>query len=151
MPYSPLAHPLARLLPPKLVQISSTSQNSAAQVAQLARLRPARCTTLRQELCPLHHGKISGCPLRHGDLGSLARYLSLIPQLHPKETHPTTSWWIQVHFNPCQGRHLLQEGFGMSSSPVLCRQGAGHDVISFEAWLQMRFVPKQVVRHEPSM
>ena len=31
--------------------------------------------------------------------------------------------------SPCQGRHLLQEGFGLSSSPGLCRRGAGWDVI----------------------
>ena len=47
--------------------------------------------------------------------------------------------------------YMLQEGFGLSSSPILRRQGAGHDVISFEAWLRMRFVPKQAVQHEPSM
>ena len=30
---------------------------------------------------------------------------------------------------PCQGRHLLQEGFGLSSSPRLHGRGAGRDVI----------------------
>ena len=46
---------------------------------------------------------------------------------------------------------LLQEGFGLSSSPVLRGRGAVRDVIPFEAGSRMRFVPKQVVRHGPSM
>ena len=46
---------------------------------------------------------------------------------------------------------VLQEGFGLSSSPILRRQGAGHDVISFKVGVWMRFVPKQAVRQEPSM
>ena len=73
----------------------------------------------------MHCREIAGFPLHHGNLGSLAHYLSPLPQLHPNETHPTTSWWTQVRLNPCQGRHLLQEGFGLPSSPVLLRQGAG--------------------------
>ena len=44
-------------------------------------------------------------------------------------THPNLSWWTQMHLNPCQGRHLLQEGFGLSSSPGLRGRGAGWDVI----------------------
>ena len=61
-----------------------------------------------------------GLPTVHcGDLGSLAHYLSPLPQLHPNETHPILSWWTQARLNPCQGRHLLQEGFGLSSSPIL--------------------------------
>ena len=46
---------------------------------------------------------------------------------------------------------MLQEGFGLSSLPILHGQGAVHDVISFKAWFQMRFVPKQAVQCEPSM
>ena len=46
---------------------------------------------------------------------------------------------------------LLQEGFGLSSSPILRGRGAGRDVIPFEAGLRMRFVPKQAVRRRPSM
>ena len=46
---------------------------------------------------------------------------------------------------------VLQEGFGLSSSPVLHGRGAGRNVIPFEAGLRMRFVPKQVVQCRPSM
>ena len=46
---------------------------------------------------------------------------------------------------------MLHEGLRLSSSPGLHGRGAGQDVISFEAWLRMRFMPKQVVRCEPSM
>ena len=46
---------------------------------------------------------------------------------------------------------VLQEGFGLSSSPVLRGRGTGRDVIPFEAGLRMRFVPKQAVRRGPSM
>ena len=46
---------------------------------------------------------------------------------------------------------VLQEGFGLSSSPVLRGRGAGRDVIPFEAGLRMRFVPKQAVWRGPSM
>ena len=52
---------------------------------------------------------------------------------------------------PDEKRHMLQEGFGLSSSPVLRGRGAGRDVIPFEAGLRMRFVPKQAVRRGPSM
>ena len=76
-----------------------------------------------------------GYPLCCGNLGSLTRYLSPFPQLHPNETHHTASWWTQACLNPCQGRHVLQEGFGLSSSPVLYGRGAEHNVISFEAWV----------------
>ena len=99
----------------------------------------------------MHHGQIAGCPLCHSNLGSLAHYLSLLPQLHPNETHPKTSWWTQVRLDLCQGLHFLQQGFGLSSSPVLHGRGTGHDMISFEVWLQMRFVPKQAVQCELSM
>ena len=44
-------------------------------------------------------------------------------------THPNSSWWTQVHLVSCQGRHLLQEGFKLSSSPGLHGRGAGWDVI----------------------
>ena len=44
-------------------------------------------------------------------------------------THPNSSWWTQACLIPCQGRHLLQEGFGLSSSPGLCVRGAGQGVI----------------------
>ena len=46
---------------------------------------------------------------------------------------------------------MLQEGFGLSFSPVLRGRGAGRDVIPFEAGLRMRFVPKQAVWRGPSM
>ena len=55
--------------------------------------------------------------------------LLLLPILQPGRTHPTLSWWTQVHLVPCQGRHLLQGGFGLSSSPGLRGKGAGQDVI----------------------
>ena len=51
------------------------------------------------------------------------------------------------HIHDC----MFQEGFGLSSSPLLRRRGTGCDVILFEAGLQMRFVPKQAVWHGPSM
>ena len=61
-----------------------------------------------------------------------------LPSLQPGETHPTSSWWTQACLIPCQGRHLLKEGFGLSSSPGLRRRGAGWDVILPEAkWLQI--------------
>ena len=47
----------------------------------------------------------------------------------PGGTHPNSSWWMQAHLVPCQGRHLLQEGFGLSSSPRLRGRGAGWEVI----------------------
>ena len=52
-----------------------------------------------------------------------------LPILQLGGTHPTSSWWTQAHLVPCQGCHLLQEGFGLSSSPRLRRRGAsaGHD------------------------
>ena len=52
---------------------------------------------------------------------------------------------------PAIGLSVLKKGFGLSSSPILHGQGAGHNVILFEAWLRMRFVPKQAVWREPSM
>ena len=54
-------------------------------------------------------------------------------------THPTTSWWTRVRLSPCQGRHLLQDGFGLSSSPVLPGQGAGLWCgLNQSVWLWMR-------------
>ena len=107
------------------------SQNGVARAAQLVRRRPARVTALRQELCPLCHGLIVGCPLCHGDLGSLARLPQSASTALPKRDPSNTSWWTQARLGPCQGRQLLQEGFGLSSSPVLCGRGAGHNVIPF--------------------
>ena len=49
--------------------------------------------------------------------------------LQPGGTHPNSSWYTQACLVPCQGRHLLQEGFGLSSSPRLHGRGAGQDVI----------------------
>ena len=49
--------------------------------------------------------------------------------LQPGGTHPNLSWWIQACLVLCQGRHLLQEGFGLSSSPRLHGRGAGWDMI----------------------
>ena len=43
------------------------------------------------------------------------------------------SLWTQACADPCQGRHLLQEGFGLSSYTVLCRRGAGRNVVLPEA------------------
>ena len=42
------------------------------------------------------------------------------------------SWWTQACFDPNQGRHLLQEGLGLSSSTVLHGRGAAHNVVSLE-------------------
>ena len=122
------------------------SQNSVAWAPQPVRRRPACVTAPRQELCPLHRGLITGCPLHHGNLGSLAHLPQSTSTASPKRDPSNTSWWTQARLGPCQGRHLLQEGFGLSSSPVLRGQGAGHDVIPFEAGLRTRFVPKQVVQ-----
>ena len=55
--------------------------------------------------------------------------LLLLLILQPGRTHPNLSWWTQVRLAPCQGRHLLQEGFGLSSSPRLRQRGAGRDMI----------------------
>ena len=64
----------------------------------------------------------------------------LLPMLHLGTTHPTLSWWTQACLVACQGRHLLQEGFGLSSSPRLCGRGAGRDMIPPEGrwpWTEM--------------
>ena len=45
--------------------------------------------------------------------------IPLLPLLLLDRTHPIPSWWTQARFNPCQGHHLLQEGFGLSPSPGL--------------------------------
>ena len=58
------------------------------RVAWLARFRPAHCAVPRQEPCHMRRSQIAGCPLHRGNLGSLACYLSLLPQLHPNKTHP---------------------------------------------------------------
>ena len=49
--------------------------------------------------------------------------------LQPGGTHPNSSWWTPAHLIPCQGCHLLQEGFGLSFSPGLCGRRAGRDMI----------------------
>ena len=49
--------------------------------------------------------------------------------LQPGGTHTNLSWWTQACFVPCQGRQLLLEGFGLSSSPGLHKKAAGWDVI----------------------
>ena len=89
---------------------------------------PAYCTMSKFQPCPLHYSEII----------SLAHNLIPLPMLCPDETYPALSWWTQAHLNPCQGCHLLQEGFGLSSSPILLRRGAGSNVVS----------PKQVVVDE---
>ena len=55
--------------------------------------------------------------------------LLLLVILQPGGTHPNSSWWTQVHLVTCQGRHLLQEGFELSSSPGLRGRGTGWDMI----------------------
>ena len=78
-------------------------------------------------------GKLVACLLCYGKLGSLARYLSLLPQLLLNETHPIMSWWTQAYLIPCKGRHLLQEGFGLSYSTILHGGGTGRDLVSPKA------------------
>ena len=51
--------------------------------------------------------------------------LLLLLILQPGRTHPNLSWWTQACLVPCQGRHLLQEGFGLSSSPGCVEEELG--------------------------
>ena len=68
-----------------------------------------------------------------------------LPLLQPGRTHPTLSWWTQAHLVPCQGRHLLQEGFGLSPFPGLHGRGAEQDMIlPIAKWLWTGLLPKQV-------
>ena len=112
-----------------------------AQAAQLARLKPAHCVAPRQELCPLCRGQIAGCPLRHGELGSLACYHSPLPQLHPDQTHPTCPGGLRRTSIPAKVAIFFRRVLGCH--PLLSCVGKvlGFSVASFEAWLRMRFVP----------
>ena len=66
-------------------------------------------------------------------------------------THPNSSLWTQAHLIPCEGRHLLKEGFGLLSSPELRRRGAGRDVILPVVFLrQTEVLPLQAIWHGPS-
>ena len=67
-------------------------------------------------------------PCQNWQPNQLPILLSLLI-LQPGGTHPNLSWWMQACLIPCQGRHLLQEGFGLSSSPGLRGRGAGQDMI----------------------
>ena len=64
---------------------------------------------------------------------------------------PTLCWHLAT-WNPhiiinC----LLQEGFGLSSSPVLRGQGTGLDVVLSKHVVVDEVIPKQVVQCRPSM
>ena len=74
-----------------------------------------------------------------------------LPILQPGGTHPILSWWIQAHLNPYQGCHLLQEGFGLSSSPRLHGRGAGQDMILPKVrWPWTKVLLIQVIWYGPS-
>ena len=70
-----------------------------------------------------------------------------LPILQLGGTHPILSWWTQAHIIPCQGCHLLQEGFRLSCSPRLRGIGARQDVIQPKVRRQRTEVlPIQVIR-----
>ena len=79
--------------------------------------------------CLLSCGEIEALPAVLWQNCSLAHNLILIPLLLLDRTHHALSWWTQAHLNPCLGHHLLQEGFGRSSSLGLRGRGAGWDVV----------------------
>ena len=124
---------MAHLLPPKLVQISFMSQNGVIRAAWLACLRPAHCSAQRQEPCLLHHGQIAGCPLRCSDLGSLARYLSLFPQLHPNETHPTLPGGLRHALIPAKVAICCRRVLGCHPHPSCMGKALGFGVALFKA------------------
>ena len=88
---------------------SSASPPQVLPIVPWQNWSPAYCTVPILQPCPLHHNKTS----------KLACGLIPLPLLHLDKTYCTMSWWSQAHLNPCQGRHLLQEGFGLSSSSRL--------------------------------
>ena len=114
LPKSHLQHYLAQCGQDIMVQMEPYSQTHAISAKDL------KMFALSQALVDV--------PCQNWHPNQVPILLSLLI-LQPGGTHPNLYWWTQVCLVPCQGRHLLQEGFGLSSSPGLHGRGAGRDMI----------------------
>ena len=77
--------------------------------------------------------------------------LLLLPILQPGGTYPILSWWTQACLIPCQGRHFLQEGLRLSSSPGVHGRGAGWDMVPPKVrWRLTEVLPIQAIRYGSS-
>ena len=131
MPLTPLARPLAHLLPPKLVQYrpqAKTAQHGWPGLPVLD-LAIALCRDRSSAHCAVAKLQAAAALWQL----SLAHYLSPLPQIHQNETHPICPGGLRCTSIPAKVAICCRRVLGCHPHPSCMGKALGFGVASFKA------------------